>query len=296
MTVRHCGAFRIASDKRTLSDMIKRQTSAADNAQISADKAPRSSHHDRMQFDPSDPFFSAPAARAAPATRPRRRPPVESASPQSPLNYRPFPSWARLDPKVQDAGTAAFFAAGASLALLDGILRQNPPFAGALRNRLALRAAAASARILRMREDEAALRDAEHLAAAEDPGPAGRLHRLWRSLAAKTPDSTRRRFGEALRLLDLPEPATFRAHRRAAGAGEGPRRSDDPGGAGGGARLSLCPAPEGEVFALWMADLLLALRLGWERPAPLLVTKILDPSLRRGRAGARPRPGRSGLA
>ena len=35
---------------------------------------------------------------------------------------------------------------------------------------------------------------------------------------------------------------------------------------------------------------MLALRLRWERPAPLLVTKILDPSLRRGPAGARPRP------
>ena len=32
------------------------------------------------------------------------------------------------------------------------------------------------------------------------------------------------------------------------------------------------------------------LRLGWERPAPLLVTKILDPSLRSGPAGGRPRP------
>ena len=39
-----------------------------------------------------------------------------------------------------------------------------------------------------------------------------------------------------------------------------------------------------------LADLLLALRLGWERPAPLLMTKILEPSLRRGPASVRPRP------
>jgi hypothetical protein len=56
----------------------------------------------------------------------------------------------------------------------------------------------------------------------------------------------------------------------------------------------LWPGPEGEVFALWTADLLLALRLRWERPAPLLMTKILAPSLRRGAAGARPRPNDSG--
>src|SRR5208337_81419 len=38
------------------------------------------------------------------------------------------------------------------------------------------------------------------------------------------------------------------------------------------------------------ADLMLAIGLGWERPAPLLMTKILEPSLRRGPRGARPRP------
>ena len=54
------------------------------------------------------------------------------------------------------------------------------------------------------------------------------------------------------------------------------------------------PPPEGEIFAAWTADLLLAMRLGWERPAPLLMTKILAPSLRRGAVGARPRPNDSG--
>ncbi len=62
-----------------------------------------------------------------------------------------------------DAREPAFFA-GASLALLDASLRENPPFAGALRQRLALRAAAACVKMARLREDAAALRDAEHLA------------------------------------------------------------------------------------------------------------------------------------
>ena len=131
-----------------------------------------------MRFDPSDPFF------AAPARHPRRRA-VEPAPPQSPLNYQSFLSWARVDLGTQEESRAACFAAGASLALLDGLLRQNPPCAGALRSRLALRAAAAGAKVLRLREDEGALRDAEHLAAAEDPGSAGRLHRLWRGLAGQ---------------------------------------------------------------------------------------------------------------
>jgi hypothetical protein len=248
-----------------------------------------------MRFDPSDPFFAAPAVRAAPA--PRRRHPriVEPASPQSPLHYQPFPAWARLEPKTPEAISAAFFAAGASLALLDGVLRQNPSFAGALRNRLALRAAAASARLLRLREDEAALRDAEHLAAAEDPGPGGRLHRLWRGLASQDASLDAERFGEALRLLDLPE-----AGEAPALIGELRELANGPGDpislvAQAATRAyRFLPAPEGEIFAAWTADLLLALRLGWKRPAPLLVTKILAPSLRRGAVGARRRPNDSG--
>ena len=245
-----------------------------------------------MRFDPSDSFFPAPAAGAPPPTRPRRRPPGELAPRQIALNYQPLPSWTRLELKTQDAASAAFFAAGASLALLDGILRQNPPFAGALRSRLALRAAAAGAKILRLREDEAALRDAEHLAAAADPGPAGRLHRLWRGLVGQDARLDTKRFGEALRLLDLPDagdvPALIGELR------ELMKAPDDPvtlAAQAAGRAYHLCPAPEGEVFALWIADLLLALRLRWERPAPLLATKILDPALRRGSAGARPRPG-----
>jgi hypothetical protein len=244
-----------------------------------------------MRFDPSDSFFPEPASGAPPATRPRRLPPAEPAPLQSSLNYQPFPAWARVDLKAQDETPAAFFAAGASLAWLDGILRQNPPFAGALRNRLALKAAAASARLLRLREDEAALRDAEHLAAAADPGPAGRLHRLWRALAGQGARLDAERFGEALRLLGLPKPgdvASLVGELRELAAGAGDPVTLAAQAARRAYRFS--PGPEGEVFALWAADLLLALRLGWERPAPLLVTKILEPSLRSGPAGARPRP------
>ncbi|WP_185966549.1 DUF1403 family protein [Methylosinus sporium] len=61
--------------------------------------------------------------------------------------------------------------AGAGLALLD----QMP------------RAAAASASALRFREDEATLRDAEHLAAsAGETSPAGHVHRLC-TLSERSP-------------------------------------------------------------------------------------------------------------
>jgi hypothetical protein len=192
---------------------------------------------------------------------------------------------------VQEESPAAFFAAGAGLALLDGLLRQNPPFADAWRQRLALKAAAAGAKILRLREDEAALRDAEHLAAADDPGPAGRLHRLWRSLARQNARCDAERLCEALRLLDAPEPGDLSALVGALQElAQGPGEPVTLAAQAAARAYHLCPTPEGEVFAFWTADLLLALRLHWERPAPLLVTKILDPLVRRGSAGARPRP------
>jgi hypothetical protein len=46
-----------------------------------------------------------------------------------------------------------------------------------------------------------------------------------------------------------------------------------------------------EIFALWLADLALARRLGWDAPVPLLATAIAHPSWRRGAGGKRPRPG-----
>ena len=46
---------------------------------------------------------------------------------------------------------------------------------------------------------------------------------------------------------------------------------------------------EAEILALWLADLALAQKLGWERPVPLVATAIAQPALRRN--GRQPRPG-----
>src|SRR6516165_12688287 len=60
-------------------------------------------------------------------------------------------------------------------------------FAGAWRRRLALKAAAASAKIARRGEDEAMLRDAFFLRHGnDDPGPAGRMLLAWRALDRST--------------------------------------------------------------------------------------------------------------
>jgi hypothetical protein len=51
------------------------------------------------------------------------------------------------------------------------------------------------------------------------------------------------------------------------------------------------PRVDAEIFALWLSDLVLARRLGWDAPVPLLGTAIAHPSWRRSAAGKRPRPG-----
>jgi Protein of unknown function (DUF1403) len=60
-----------------------------------------------------------------------------------------LPGWARIDAPLADTDAGAAFQAGAALAMLDCRVRADVPFAGVWRRRLALKAAAASARIAR---------------------------------------------------------------------------------------------------------------------------------------------------
>lgn len=225
-----------------------------------------------------------------------------------------FPAWARLRTLPVDGPNAAAdaaFAAGASLARLDQILRSandvstadgsragenygaggaEPVYAGALRQRLALRAGAVCAALARLREDEAALRDAAHLAGVDAaPTPGARLHRLWRLFATRP----FRLNGRAVRIaadhLDLPPDIDGDALVAAAceTMGETPLAT--------AARVSMETvrilndvAPiDAEIFAFWFADLVLAQQLRWDAPLPLLA--IAHPSLRNA-SGRRPRP------
>jgi hypothetical protein len=148
----------------------------------------------------------------------------------------PVPGWARSDAPVTDADadSGAAFQAGAALAMLDCRVRAGVPFAGAWRRRLALKAAAASARIARRGEDEAMLRDAFLLRhGGDDPGPAGRMLVAWRGLDRSAPVADPAQSGRC--------PA--RGDRRGATARRlGPGRSvrGRAGGAGRGAAAARC--------------------------------------------------------
>ena len=228
----------------------------------------------------------------APGLR-RARPPRKSADalirqPFPSLAAAPVPAWARASGRAGQ-GDPLFFA-GVGLALLDAHLRRDPPAAGALRARLALQSAAASAKILRLNADEGALRDLR-FAVGDDFSPVAKLVRLWRDLAARPPSARPGATATRRPRLDLAVDPNGLASRLKACAGE-----DDPVSAAAKAAAFAfsafpdAPAAEAEILALWLFDLALPLRLRWARPAPLIATKILDPGLR-SNGGGRPRPG-----
>ncbi len=203
-----------------------------------------------------------------PAAARRQRAAVAAASAEKILICQPLPPWAQ-SPARLGAG-AEKFAAGAVLLALDRIVRADPDWLGTLRLRQALRAAAANARLLRHREDEAALRDAHHLTRpGDDPGPAGRLYRLWRDFSARPA----RLAGPSLAALT--EALGVRAP---AGAFDGlmlASENPDPLAAALEA-ADACVAAldagagEGDVLAAMAADLVLARRLGWPRPLSVI--------------------------
>ena len=195
------------------------------------------------------------------------------------------PTWARASGR---AGEDPLFAAGAGLALLDAHLRRDPPVAGALRARLALQSAATSAKILRLNADAGALRDLRF--AIGDAGPAARLLQLWRDLACRPLSLDPGRLAAAA--LDCPAPnadvlaETLREQSR---AGD-PVSAATKAAACAFSAFPDAPTADAELFALWTFDLVLAIRLRWPRPVPLIAGKILDPSLRSDGRG-RPKPG-----
>lgn len=229
-----------------------------------------------------------------PVSAAKRAPRARRAEPQpatKTAEIQPLPRWAR--PQNADRAAAAFFA-GAGLALFDQLLRGGPDgaeplFAGCLRQRLALRAAESCATLSRLREDAAALRDAEHLAAGGETGPAGRLYRLFR-LYASQPARLDAAMSRAVGLLGLNEVIDASALAEVATTAPDPLTA--------AARVSaeamkLCDmhAHDAETLAFVVADLALANHLRWARPVPLLAVAMAQPSLRRG-AGARERASR----
>lgn len=192
---------------------------------------------------------------------------------------------------------AAFFA-GASLASLDPILRNQESWHGCWCARLALVAAAASVRLIGRAEVEADLRDAFTLRQpGTDPGPAGRLLIAWRSFAGRRPDlifamETAER-DKLVESLGLPRNACLGTIAEKAKA---LTKSERPAvfaaaDAASFAATTLDSIRGSEILAFLFADAVLAVRLRWPLFVPLLASGAGHSLLRKGPFGKRPRPG-----
>jgi len=208
----------------------------------------------------------------------------------SPLPPR-LPGWALPDGRISSDIDAAFFA-GAALNSLDFSVSSEPAWAGAWRQRLALKCAAAAVRLAGRSEDEAALRDAWYLRPANgDPGPAGNVLAAWRQLASRPPAIDTTRLADVANLLGLRWDDGFAG---LPGAIDDVVQSGRPAPFAAAAIASqvVAVSPAAEALAWWCADFLVARKLRWPRPVPLLMTQAFAPAFRTGDGrGKRIRPG-----
>lgn len=161
--------------------------------------------------------------------------------------------------------------AGAAIGALDAVVRRQERWAGAWRQRLALVAAAVTARQGGRVEDENALRDAMLLTRpGDDVGPAGRMFLGWRRLAARPAEDVLTEKNLAAVLEDLGLTRNDEAvsdltdDLRQLAARDGTVRMLT------GAIAIAERHGFGRVLGAWLADALLAQRLGWTHAIPLL--------------------------
>lgn len=203
------------------------------------------------------------------------------------------PVWARARGDVErdvDAG----YLAGAALNSLDNLVRADPMWSGAWRQRLALRSASAAVRLLGRKEEESALRDTHFFrATGDDPGPAGKLLLAWRRLAGRSTgldevavrpvaehlevnwdDQLAEVIANGEDLATSPRPAPLLAAELAADVHRA--------------------RPDAELLAFWLADALLAKKLRWPVPVPLLIGQVNSSAFKTGGGRRRVRPGGDG--
>lgn len=201
------------------------------------------------------------------------------------------PFWALPAGQVDHDTDAAFYA-GAALTSLNNLVRSEPAYLGAWRQRLALKCAAVAVRLAGRSEDEAALRDAWYLCSVGgDPGPAGKLFGAWRQMALRSPAIDAARLAEVVNLLDLRWDDGL---ADVPGAIDALVRSGRPAPFAAAAIASqvIAVSPAAELLAWWCADLLLAQKLRWPKPVPLLMAQVFAPAFRSTGTGPKQiRPG-----
>ncbi|WP_235890744.1 DUF1403 family protein [Martelella alba] len=206
-----------------------------------------------------------------------------------------IPGWA-ISRRNRESLADAAFAAGAALKCLDDLSVRAPVWAGCWRNRQALRCAAAAVRLAGRREDEAMLRDAVLLTPPDgDPGPAGAMVSGFAGLSARDSGIGAARVRNLAVALGLPSPQLIDAAidllDDALQSASAP-----PIAAAELVRRCYENHPEAEALAFGLADLVIANRLNWTHPVPLMMTARYGAAFRSGQGRGRIMPGDTGFA
>lgn len=170
----------------------------------------------------------------------------------------PLPAWARQGPISE-------LRLGALLAHVQPAACGGAP-SGVWRQRLAMRAALAHLRLEGRSEDEPTLRDHWYLRReGDDPGPAGNILKAWRSELTIDPE-------RLAQLLALPREGVADLLDRADEAGSTRGTPYDPAIA-----LAFQAQAKGRDwrgFSMWLADRVMARRLGWPGAVSILALNL----------------------
>ncbi|RCS21930.1 DUF1403 family protein [Phyllobacterium salinisoli] len=201
-----------------------------------------------------------------------------------------LPAWAlSRDRDISEADAA--FASGIALKSLDDLIRAEPPWTGCWRDRLALKSAAVAAKMAGRSEEEHAIRDAVLLTAAgDDSGPAGKLFLTTRMMTRRSAPITTSFVKEVADLFSLGWDD---------GLASVPDLVDTATQSGRAAPLAVAALisaittvrPDAEVLALGLAEMVLAHKLKWPKPVPLLLSERYGPAFRTIGGRGRVRPG-----
>jgi hypothetical protein len=201
-----------------------------------------------------------------------------------------LPGWTLARGRDIDEIDAAF-AAGIALKSLDDLIRADPPWLGCWRDRLALKSAAVAARMLGRNEEEDALRDAVLLTPEKgDPGPAGKLFLATRMLARRTAIPGTAFVRELAELLSIRWNSDLSSIADLADAAIQSARAA-PLAIADLVSAIMALRPDAEVLALALADIVLARKLKWAKPVPLLLPVRFGAAFRTIGGRGRVRPG-----